>query len=153
MVSYLVSYPDRCLPVPPPPKNQLHGNFRFISVAQSVLTSYLVGPFEKKVIPNQAWECNPLGCPKKIKETRTKAGGHITPSSVQFIYYFMLQCRILDSVIGIATRLLAGWSGIPIPAGAKDFYLPQNVHIGSRAFSVCYSWLSAVKRSCREVDH
>jgi len=87
------------------------------------------------------------------KGARTKAGGHITPSPVPSMYYFMLQCRILDSVIGLATRLLAGWSGIPIPAGAKDFYLPQNVHIGSRAFSVWYSWLSAVKRSWREVDH
>jgi hypothetical protein len=67
--------------------------------------------------------------------------------------YLMLQCRILDSVIGIATRLLAGWSGIPIPTGIRDFSLLQNVHIGFGALSVCYSWLSAVKRAWREVDH
>jgi len=44
-----------------------------------------------------------------------------------------------DSVVGIATRLLAGRCGVHIPAGATDLSLLQNVHTGSGAIPSSFS--------------
>ena len=44
-----------------------------------------------------------------------------------------------SSIIGVLTRLLAGWSGVQILAGARDVSLLQDVRTGSEAHKAPYS--------------
>jgi hypothetical protein len=43
------------------------------------------------------------------------------------------------NVFHIVTRLLARWSGVQIPVGARDFSVLQNVHTSNGAHSTSYS--------------
>ena len=42
-----------------------------------------------------------------------------------------------SNVIRIVIRVRAGRSGLRIPVGARDFFLPQNVQAGSGAVPAC----------------
>ena len=44
-----------------------------------------------------------------------------------------------DSIVVVASRLRAGWSGMRILVEAREFYLKQNAHTGSGAHADSYS--------------
>jgi hypothetical protein len=44
-----------------------------------------------------------------------------------------------DSVIGIVTRLRAGWTGVQVPAGARDFLFSKTVQTSSGGHPTSFS--------------
>jgi hypothetical protein len=61
------------------------------------------------------------------------------------------------TVVNVVTRLSAGWTGVQLPTGAKDFSLLQNVKTRSEANTTSYSIgtrasLAEVKWPGREVE-
>lgn len=56
-----------------------------------------------------------------------------------FLKYLLLWLGSLYCVVGIATRLRAGWSGVRIPLRVKRFYLLQKFQTGCGAHQSSYS--------------
>ena len=52
---------------------------------------------------------------------------------------FVCVCVSATSLVGIATRLWTGWSRVRIPAGARYFYLFQNVQTSSGSHTASHS--------------
>jgi hypothetical protein len=56
------------------------------------------------------------------------------------------------SVVGIANGLRAGWSGVRIPVGARDFSVLPNAQTGCGAQPASYVMVPGAKRPGREVN-
>ena len=75
--------------------------------------------------------------------------------STPLLHYFLYLS--LYSVVGIATKLRAGWSGVQLLVGASDLCLLQNVQTGSGVHPAVYSmgtgFFPGIKQLGRDVNH